>query len=310
MKWQTSAPANLMIMGEHAVVYGHKAIACAINQRLTIDWVARDDRKIFIFSELANFETSLEQIKSHPKLNWITTVLQHYQQDLPTGLEIHISSQFKSTLGLGSSAALLAALLGGLDYFCEKSPTPIERFQTGLSIIQQIQGRGSGTDLAASLTGGMILFDPSQPEITKLEKSLYACLVYCGYKTPTASVLETVAQNWQVQAELLVQLYQLMGQTTQQAFKALEADNLSNFFQLVNSYQGLMDALGVNDQTLSEIVYAFRQTEQIPASKISGSGLGDCVLALSQAPIQSPDALDSYLSIPIEISSQGLLLST
>ena len=47
--------------------------------------------------------------------------------------------------------------------------------------------------------------------------------------------------------------------------------------------QGLMDALGVNNAKLAELVFALRADPKIHGSKISGSGLGDCVVGLGKA---------------------------
>lgn len=286
MKWMSSAPANLMIMGEHSVVYGHKAIATAINQRLMITWQTRDDQQIKIFSALGDYETLLTEdyaLPNHPKLQWIIATLNHFKPELKQGLSIHVQSEFDATLGLGSSAAVLAAMIGGLAFYLQQQTTLEEKFKLGLKIIHQIQQRGSGTDLAASLAGGMILFDPRKPKIDQVNSvNLSLNLVYCGYKTPTAEVLKIVHEHWQGKSELLHSLYQIMGQTTEQAFSSLEQNNLTQFYQLVNNYQGLMDTLGVNDLTLSQIIYESRAMPNISASKISGSGLGDCVLSFGK----------------------------
>lgn len=306
MKYITSAPANIMLMGEHSVVAGEKAIACGLNQRLQIEWEPRADRRIHILSELGDYETDLDSLSEHPKLTWVLAALRHYQSALPHGLTLTIQSDFKSTLGLGSSAALLAALLGGLDALTGRTPDFQERFQTGLNLIHILQGRGSGTDLAASLTGGVVLFDPQAQTVESLNADLALTLVYCGYKTPTAEVLQKVADDWQHQPELLANLYQLMGQTTEAAYQALQNDDSAGFYRLVNSYQGLMDALGVNDPVLSDLVYRLRQDAGIAASKISGSGLGDCVLGFGQL----SNALPGFDPLPINLDPKGLDVQT
>lgn len=275
----TKAPANLMLMGEHSVVYGHPAIACAINQWLTIHWEIRHDDRIEIKSNLAHHLTDVQTLEDHAQLKWVMASLKHYQPWLKTGLTLTIESDFSANWGLGSSAAVLTAMLGGLNQLTQQNSSHIELFNIGLSIIHQIQGKGSGTDLAASLSGGMILFDPKVPRIEKLDILLPISLLYSGYKTPTAEVLEIVAKNWQKVPGLLTELYQLMGHSTTQAFHALQKKDWDTFYQMVNHYQGLMDALGVNDSALSALIYQLRADPNTLASKISGSGLGDCVLA-------------------------------
>jgi len=309
VKWLTSAPANLMVMGEHSVVYGYKAIATAIDKRLTIEWQTRKDRKIVIDSELAQYQGDLDNLIIDPKLQWVLTALAEFSGQLKYGLSIKITSQFNATLGLGSSAAVLSAMLGGLAFYLQKSWTLEDKFNIGLKIIHKIQQRGSGTDLAASLSGGMILFDPvaDSSKITKLSHApLPLNLIYCGYKTPTAEVLKIVHENWQEKPKLLTSLYKLMGQTTEQAFKAIQKNNLTDFYQLANSYQGLMDALGVNDLMLSRIIYETRTISTIQASKISGSGLGDCVLSFGNLTTTN-SFINQLQPMSVQTSAVGLL---
>ncbi len=301
-----------MIMGEHSVVHGHLAIACAVNQRLTVYWEARSDTKIHIESTLGTHQTNLNELSQNPKLSWVMACLKHYQLDCLHGLNIRIISEFKSTLGLGSSAALLAAMIGGLDAICQKNSSLNEQFTIGLKIIQKLQGRGSGTDLATSLHGGVILFNPQTPSFQNINVSLNLQLIYSGYKTPTADVLKFVHKKWQTQPVLLNSLYQLMGQTTQAAFEALQQHDLSSFYTLANTYQGLMDALGVNDATLAKIIYQSRQLKGVCASKISGSGLGDCVLNFKQTNHPSSESDEAFNGefevLNLEITQQGLLV--
>lgn len=309
MQWRSSAPANLMIMGEHSVVFGHPAIACTLTQRITLDWQLRNDSEIHIHSALAKHQTNITQLAPHPKLSWVMACLTNYQPHLKQGLDIRITSDFEPTWGLGSSAALLAAMLGGLDAICGLTSNFQTLFSRGLHIIHQLQGRGSGTDLAASLMGGVILFNPktlTTEQLTFPTEQLPLQLWYCGYKTPTAEVLAQVAQRWRHQTDFQEKLYQLMGQNTQAAYQALKSQQLDDFYLLVNSYQGLMDALGVNDATLSHLVYSLRKS--LPASKISGSGLGDCVLSFGPTRQPFPDPLQTFKQIDCVLDNQGLLV--
>ena len=50
----------------------------------------------------------------------------------------------------------------------------------------------------------------------------------------------------------------------------------------MNIHQGLQSALGVSNSRIEEIVYALREAPGIDGAKISGSGLGDCVVGVGQ----------------------------
>jgi mevalonate kinase len=93
-----------------------------------------------------------------------------------------------------------------------------------------------------------------------------------------------------------------MHKTTCEAEQAIIKQDWYALGRLMNIYQGLMDALGVNDYTLSDIIYTMRASADIYGAKISGSGLGDCVIALGMDVTLPLD----YESIPVAISESGV----
>lgn len=311
--WQSQAPANTMILGEHSVVYGHPALACAVDQFVHIKWLARFDDAINIYSSLGEHHTQRVKITPHPKLNFAVSALQAFQKQLPHGLDIFIESEFSSTIGLGSSAAVLAAMLSGLNHICDSQNDITSLFEIGHKIILDIQGRGSGTDLAASLAGGVIFFQPKNhqktlPEIKKLDTLFPITLVYCGYKTPTAEVLKQVAKNWQHKTAELEMLYRSMAKITRSGFNALQSDELNLFYQACKDYQACMNELGVNDPTLQAIIEAMSNCASIFTCKISGSGLGDCVLGignLENCSSSADESLKMYQQLSVNITLNG-----
>ena len=294
----TSAPANTMLMGEHSVVYGQAALLAALPPRIRIFWQARTDNQIRIESSLAVYQSPINDLQDHPNLRFVLAPLQQLSDQLNSGWTLKIESDFPSDWGLGSSAAVLAATLVGLETLLELKWDHWARFSFGHSCILSVQGRGSGADLAASLHGGLVYFDPQHQQITRLDQPMDLCLAYSGYKTPTPQVLAWVAQHWQSKPEQLQRLYQQMGKLTQQAYEALQQSNWPHFYEQVKAYQQAMQQLGVCDPCLSQIV---RQLEaQLPAAKISGSGLGDCVLGFGHI-----DSLGEYPILNTQISARG-----
>lgn len=299
-RWISRAPASTMVLGEHAVVYGEPALVSALDQWLTIHWQRLDARELRITSALGDYAAPLDDLHDDPKLRFVLAPLRQQAHCLTSGVELRIESEISPTMGLGSSAAALAATLVGLQPLLTGSePHRLHLFQQGRELIQMIQGRGSGADLAASLYGGTILLDPKLPAITPIPFCERVTLIYSGYKTPTGEVLERVAQAWDPVPELRDDLYHLMGETTRRAVKALADEDITHplFNRLFNVYHGLMDALGVCDLTLAKIVYEARELGH--AAKISGSGLGDCVLALGEV------KLPGYECLTLDITEDG-----
>lgn len=287
MTWTSRAPGSLMLFGEHAVLSGKPAIACSIDHWLSIDWQQRSDQQIHIHSSLAEHVTDWNNLHAHPKLSFVMTLLSMAAQHYPTlgqyGLNIRIRSDINATQGLGSSSAVVAAMLVGLSHLEPALTKTQTAFQLGLAVIRHIQGAGSGTDLASALTGGVMQFDPVSQHMQRLADELPLISLYVGYKTPTAEVIRLVRDTWPADHPLWLQWLDWTSQLTLQAAEAIMARDDQQLGRLMNMAHGLMQGLGVSDVNLDRLVHQLRQQNGIKGAKISGSGLGDCVIALGNS---------------------------
>ena len=74
-------------------------------------------------------------------------------------------------------------------------------------------------------------------------------------------------------------------------------------------HQGLQDALGVSNLILSNIIFKLREMRGIKGAKISGSGLGDCVIALGKTRKEVVISIPKVQEIKAKISKQGISYS-
>ena len=342
-RMSASAPGSIMITGEHAVVYGHPAIVCAIDQRVTVTAMPQDNRQVQIFSEISDpVVVALDTFEVSGPMRFVLAALALYRHRLPFGLRLDIVSQIDPKLGLGSSAAVTIATLGLLQAMTQpemqSAPDPLSMLsktrlhQQALGIIRGLQGRGSGADLAASLHGGLLgyqlaaaaadsalsggggreagLFSQSpashdlvsmseQAAIVALPNPPQLSLCHCGYKTPTADVLAGIAKQMLGREAAYAALYGRMGTCAMAAISAARHREWSEFSEQLNAYQDLMIELGVSDPTLDALVARARSETGVMAAKISGSGLGDCILALGPVVAQHQ---------PAPFTAKGLVL--
>nr|WP_067298585.1 GHMP kinase [Marinobacterium profundum] len=302
---RVSAPGSIMVMGEHAVLFGHRAIACAVNRFMHLHLVRRNDREIHVRSALGTVSGTLDTLPRDENLSFVLATIGLFAERLPCGFELDIQSEFSHTVGLGSSAAVTAALVAALLACCNESTEPDYVFDHALAIIHRVQGRGSGTDLAASVYGGLIGYTVSPRSVDRLPGLPPISLYYAGYKTRTPDVLALVAQQAASGLESLHSgLYELMHRSTVAAEVAVRQQDWPQLGKLMNIYQGLMDALGVNDPTLAQMIYRLRANPAVLGAKISGSGLGDCVLALGEDSTLAAE----FERIEVAVSGQGLRL--
>ncbi|MDP6191178.1 MAG: GHMP kinase, partial [Gammaproteobacteria bacterium] len=121
-------------------------------------------------------------------------------------------------------------------------------------------------------------------------------------------VLARVAQWAQAEPQRYQQIYQAMGEQVVAAQAAITQADWLGLAVAINAYQQLMVALGVCDEgTQKAIDAAWQQAQavtgqQAVAAKISGSGLGDCILGLGV-----PEVVGwPHRQFAMHISRQGL----
>ena len=64
------------------------------------------------------------------------------------------------------------------------------------------------------------------------------------------------------------------------AIDAIEQENLDVIGKLMNIAHGLMSGLGIVDNNLDRLATTLRSQSSIYGSKVSGAGLGDCIIGL------------------------------
>ena len=278
-----SAPGSLMLMGEHAVLHGRRALCAALDQRMHVQLRARSDRRIRIRSALGTLETTLDTLKVQPPFTFVLATLLRQHRRLTHGLDLVIKAEFSHQIGFGSSAAVTVALLKALDeLFALGLNTPAKFLKEARAIIHGVQGCGSGADAAASLCGGIVLYraEPQQLRVLPVAPPLTA--VYSGYKTPTPEVIAIVDRQRQRNPSLFASLFDLMDDCVARAVPLIAKNDWASFGALLNFHHGLQAALGVNTPELEQICQQLRQASGIHGAKISGSGLGDCAVGLGR----------------------------
>ncbi len=299
---KASAPGKIMLLGEHAVLHGRRCLVAAVNRRIYLTVKKRPDRQLTIRSQLGEFHAEIDDLEIREPFQFVLTVVARYRNRLETGIDIEINSDFSERIGFGSSAAVTVAATAAMHVLLNESLLPENLFSESCSIVREVQGTGSGADVAASVYGGVLAYRQDPLDILELPASFPITLVYSGEKTPTVSVIAAVEANRARDPEIYSDLYDVIDHSVESAVGAIRERNLPAFGRLMNINQGIMDALGVNTQKLASIVCALRQDPGILGAKISGSGLGDCVVGLGTLKNERfPHEL-----VPAEIDPEGV----
>lgn len=299
----TSAPGSIMITGEHAVLHGARALVGAVDARVQVTLTPRTDRQVAIHSALGSRCTALDSPDASPPFQFAGRALALLGGGCPSGFDLDITADMPPDVGLGSSAAVTVATLAALHAWRDggRAPAPETLHREALAIVRSVQGTASGADLAAAVWGGVLLYKQDPAVLRRHIVFPEATLIYAGYKTPTAEVIRQVEARRRDSHDGFRDLYARMDACTAAADAAFAAADWKALADTLSRGQALMDDLGVCDETLADIVRHLRAYPGIYAAKISGSGLGDCVLGLGRL---SAGALP-YRQIPIQFSARG-----
>lgn len=300
---KVSAPAKLIILGEHSVIYDGGCLVTAVDARLYATLSRLENPVLEINAPNVNLEAwqrPLEDVlQKFPESNdsaFIESCVALFFETYPFegGLSISTRTKFRREYGIGSSSAVVAAMLLGLATLFDVELTNEAILHMGIEAIQRVQNLGSGADLAAAIYGGTIYYINQAPrrvfplEITELP----LLIVYSGTKAETTNYVNQVADLKNRWPRIVSSMIDTMHVIVERGWLALDAQEWDQIGELMNIQHGLLHGLGVDTQALSSIVFAARNFGAVGA-KLSGAGGGDCVIVLTTP--ETYQSIQAYL---------------
>ena len=275
-----SAPGKIYLFGEHAVVYGEPAIACAVELRTRVS--AKTSDAVTISSGIGN--TGLD-FEVHP---YVSSAIK--KLDSPD-VEIEITSDIPVGSGLGSSAAVTIATLAAINIECGLGYENEELAKMGHEIEKEVQGAASPTDTFVSTFGGVVEI-PSRKRLNLLDCGIVIGNTNKGASPKkTAKLVKQVEQLKEEYPEMINPIIKTIGSFARQGEVLVSEKNYTSLGKLMNVNHGLLDALGVCTMELSALVYAARSAGAYGA-KLTGAGGGGCMVALTDSLREVADAIE------------------
>ena len=263
-----SAPGKVFLFGEHAVVYGKKAVACAIDLRTTVE-ITRGGKGIHIQSAF----------KDEPDKNqYIKTALKKVSAcgTTSTTLTIKVTSKIPVASGLGSSAAVTVATIAALNEEYQAGMTRDEIAFMGYQTELEVQGAASPTDTFVSTMGGTVIV----PDKKKLPPITCGVVVgHTGISKSTSRMVSRVRTLKEKYPEIMDDIMDCIGKMSARGEELVLKNDYKSIGELMNVNQGLLDAIGVNIPELSLQINAARAHGAYGA-KITGAGGGGCMVAI------------------------------
>ena len=297
-----SAPAKVILFGEHFVVYGEPAIVLAIDKRAYAKVETRQDKKLFIqsqnlglsaFFENGNIKVEKGDIKeARIKLEPIKCAVERVLEKAggKVGLNVEVNSTVPVAAGLGSSAAVAAAVTAAVGAALNIKISKEDVFRIALEAEKIMHGTPSGVDPAISTFGGAMLFQLDtgfKPLEVKAEVPLV--VGNTGVERSTRVQVAKVRELKEKYPQILEPMMRAAREIVLQAMEALRKGDLETVGELMNINHALLYGLGVSDESLEWLINAARKAGALGA-KLTGAGGGGCMIALA-----TKDRLDKVL---------------
>jgi mevalonate kinase len=265
------AGGKVILLGEHAVVYGRPALAVGIAPGVSahvadgegprlVSAVDDDGRGTTLVAEAA-------RLVGLPPARVVVSVT----SDLPPGR------------GLGSSAALAVATLRALAAAAERRLTPEEECRFGRELEAIFHGTPSGVDPAAAALGGCLRFVRGEPPaVREVVPGGRLDLVVAYGREPrrTGAAVGGLRERWLADRVRHERLFDEVADVVAAGISAVEHGDATALGAAFDANQRLLEMLGVSSPAIAALTAAARAAGACGA-KLTGGGAGGAIVAVA-----------------------------
>ena len=289
-----TACGKVILLGEHAVVYGIPAIAVGIDRGANASATALYGESVSRLRVRGWGVEVKEDDKEHDLARAFSALLQITREDDPEAVMAPILIEASADLppggGLGCSAALGVAVARAIDGTAD-SDTIAHRVMAWERVFH---GNPSGVDAAVSARGGCVLFEKGLPlETVHVRGGLTLCIGSTGIASSTKSMVDAVARYHWRRPEIVDKAFEGVRALVRNAVLALEAGDRFALGRLMDLNQMILSGLFVSTQEI-ETMCGLARTAGAMGAKLTGAGGGGSVVALVNGMAGAERVLESW----------------
>jgi mevalonate kinase len=312
-----SAPAKLILCGEHAVVYGRPAIALPLSAIRAHAEISAGAPGSGIVLHARDFERRWTLAEEPDDLlsALVGDTLRMLGMSAPPDLLLAITSDIPIASGMGSGAAVATALVRALAAFFNHSMTNEQISALVYESEKRLHGTPSGIDNTVVAFERPIWFQRTTDDERRTtdEVTLPSSIVHrpssiiepikiaapftllvgdTGVRSATRLPVGDVRRRWEADPPHYEALFDQIGAVVTRMRAALAHGDIAALGPLLNENHALLQQIGVSSPELDRLVMAARDAGAWGA-KLSGAGWGGVMLALvgPEARAQVVDAL-------------------
>lgn len=304
------APGKIILFGEHAVVFGHPAIAIPVNK---VNATARvfpnidaEPGQVRIQAPDIQLDTGLSDLPDDdPLAVAIQRTLESILTTQTPSFTVVISSTIPISAGMGSSAAISIATIKAISDFLGNH-LPTDQISNLAFQVEQIHhGTPSGIDNTVIAYQKPVFFTRGEPiEILTNKAPTHWVIADSGEKTPTRETVSDVRKRYDADPGTVIPILNQIGEISNSAREALISGDIPRLGELMNRNQRLLQQLGVSSQRLEALIKAALDAGAAGA-KLSGGGRGGNIIAL--APDSETQKIETAL---IDAGAQRIITTT
>jgi len=278
---KASAPGKVILFGEHFVVYGVKAILCAINKRVTVTAENIEAKIISIKSNICDLE-----LQPNKPISEIDSPLKPFYylankmiQNQNTGIKIIVESEIPLGVGLGSSSACCVAGAAAISrLFSDTSKEKI--LELAIEAEKTIFQNTSGADCTVCTYGGIMEFN-KENGYTKIksEPNFHLVIANSNIEHSTELVVNEVKSFKEKNEEEFSKLCENETNLVEDVLELLKENNTKKLGEKINQNQKYLEAIGVSNEKIKEMILIGMKSSF--GAKITGAGGGGCIFALT-----------------------------
>jgi mevalonate kinase len=279
----------VILLGEHAVVYGVPAVVVGIDRGATARVLASEARSGPSELVLATGGAEKNPARISVDAEDPTDLGSAFRALLDvcgvkSSVSVEVATDLPAAAGLGCSAALGVAIVRALDHWLGRPvATATETVERAMAWEKVFHGNPSGVDATAAARGGCLHYERVNGGVHLKEIRLAAPLTlaigHTGLPSTTRAMVEHVAKLRERKPEVVAQSFEGIRSLVGNARLALEAGDYAGLGRLMDLNQMLLSGLMLSTEEIEAMCRAAREAGALGA-KLTGSGGGGCVVAL------------------------------
>ena len=263
---------KVILLGEHAVVYGHPALAAGIRAGVRAH-VSPGSGNLSAPGWELDVGIGDDSLPGQAVHNLCAAL----RVDGHT-LDIWLESEIPARAGLGSSAAMAVAVARALGARTDATEADVLAGATAAEMV--FHRTPSGIDAAAASRGRLGTFTKQGGWTdVPLPKSFDLCIGISGEPHDTGALVSGVA-TLRASTPVADKLIHAMGELALAGTEALSNGDVPALARLFGMAHGLLAAVGVSTPVLDDMVHTARAAGALGA-KLTGAGGGGAVIAIA-----------------------------